>query len=101
LSTTPPELLVGRNSLWDAGFRGREVAMAITEHDRKVGALLGLDPARIAENRRKAEEESVARGTQPFSKERVREFTAFSDEVSDEEFERYMAYIYAERGWTA
>jgi len=25
--------------------------MAVTDHDRKVGALLGLDPAKIAENR--------------------------------------------------
>jgi hypothetical protein len=69
-----------------------------SEHDRKVGALLGLDPARIAENRRQAEEESRARGTQPPSKERLKELTAFSAEVSDEEFERYMAYINAGRG---
>ena len=74
--------------------------MAITEHDRKVGALLGIDPARIAENRRKAQEESLARGTQPLSRERLKELTAFSAEISDEEFERYMAYIYAERGRT-
>jgi hypothetical protein len=29
-----------------------------------------------------------------------KELTAFSEEISDEEFERYMAYIYAERGRT-
>ena len=69
--------------------------MAITEHDRKVGALLGLDPARIAENRRKAEEESRARGTQPLSRERLQELTAFSKEITDEEFEEYMAFINA------
>jgi hypothetical protein len=74
--------------------------MAITEQDRKVGALLGLDPARIAENR-KAEEESLARGTQPLSKERLKELTAFSQEISDEEFEEYMAFINAERGRTS
>ena len=72
--------------------------MAITEHDRKVGALLGLDPARIAENRRKAEEESRARGTQPLSRKRLKGLTAFSKEITDEEFEEYMAFINAERG---
>jgi hypothetical protein len=75
--------------------------MAIAEHDRKVGALLGLDPARIAENRRKAEEESRARGTQPLSRERLQELTAFSKEITDEEFEEYMAFINAERGRTS
>ena len=72
--------------------------MEITEHDRKVGALVGIDPAKIAENRRKAEENDDARGIQPLSRERLKELTAFSAEISDEEFERYMARIYAERG---
>jgi hypothetical protein len=36
--------------------------MAVTDHDRKVGFLLGLDPAKIAENRQRAEEEAAAKG---------------------------------------
>jgi hypothetical protein len=61
--------------------------MAVTDHDRKVGFLLGLDPAKIAENRQKAEEEAAAKGIPPLSRERIKEFSAFSDEISDEEFE--------------
>jgi hypothetical protein len=76
-------------------------AMAITEHDRKVGALIGIDPARIAENRRQAQEESRAKGIQPLSRERLEELTAFSKDISDEEFEEYMAFINAERGRTS
>jgi hypothetical protein len=75
--------------------------MAVTDHDRKVGALLGLDPARIAENRRRAEEEADAKGIPPLSRERIREFSAFSDQISDEEFDEYMAFINAERGRTS
>jgi hypothetical protein len=41
--------------------------MAITEHDRKVGALLGLDPAMIAENS-KAEEEWPTSSSTPMSR---------------------------------
>jgi hypothetical protein len=76
------------------------VTMAVTDHDRKVGALLGLDPARIAENRRRAEEEADAKGIPPLSRERIKEYSAFSAEISDEEFEEYMAFINAERGRT-
>jgi hypothetical protein len=75
--------------------------MAVTDHDRRVGALLGLDPARIAENRRRAEEEADAKGIPPLSRERIKEFSAFSDEISDEEFDEYMAFINAERGRTS
>jgi hypothetical protein len=75
--------------------------MAVTDHDRKVGALLGLDPARIAENRRQAEEEADVKGIPPLSRERIKEFSAFSDEISDEEFDEYMAFINAERGRTS
>ena len=74
---------------------------AITEHDRKVGALIGIDPAKIAENRRLAGEEADARGIPPLSRERVKEFSAFNAEISDEEFDRYMALINAERGRTS
>jgi hypothetical protein len=75
--------------------------MAVTDHDRKVGALLGLDPAKIAENRHRAEEEADAQGIPPLSRERIKEFSAFSAEISDEEFEEYMAFINAERGRTS
>jgi hypothetical protein len=72
--------------------------MAITEHDRKVGALLGLDPAKIAENRRQAAEKAHAQAIKPLTRERMRELSAFSAEISDEEFERYLASIYEQRG---
>ena len=99
LSTTRPELLVRHNSLWNADRIRREVlTTAITEYDRKLGALLGLDPARIAENRRKAQEEMDSPDIPPLSRERIREFSAFSDEISDEEFDEYMAFINRERG---
>jgi hypothetical protein len=75
--------------------------MAVTDHDRKVGALIGLDPAKIAENRRRAEEEADAKGIPPLSRERIKEFSTFSDEISDEEFDEYMAFINAERGRTS
>jgi hypothetical protein len=91
---------LGSISYATLGLR-KEGPMAITEHDRKVGALLGLDPAKIAENRREAEEASLARGTQPLSRERLKELTAFSKEISDEKFEEYMAFINAERGRTS
>jgi hypothetical protein len=72
--------------------------MGITEHDRRVGALLGLDPARIAENRRKAGEEAAAKGIKPLSRERVKELSTFSADISDQEFQEYLAFIEAERG---
>jgi hypothetical protein len=58
--------------VWDAGSRREVLTMAISEHDRKVGALLGLDPARIAENRRLANEKADAQGLEPLTPERLR-----------------------------
>ena len=75
--------------------------MEVSDHDRKVGFLLGLDPAEIAENRRRAEEEADPKGIPPLSRERIKEFSAFSAEISDEAFDEYMAFINAERGRTA
>jgi hypothetical protein len=74
------------------------VTMAVTDHDRKVGALLGLDPARIAENRRKAEERAIARGIQPMTAERLKEIGTGGPWESDEEFEEYLTSIYEQRG---
>ena len=105
--------------------------MEVSDHDRKVGFLLGLDPAEIpvpdsatasystpttaelagahdAHHRqaqpfldRRAEEEADPKGIPPLSRERIKEFSAFSAEISDEEFDEYMAFINAERGRTA
>jgi hypothetical protein len=47
-----------------------------------------------------AQEEADAKGIPPLSRERIKEFSAFSDEISDEEFDEYMAFINAERGRT-
>jgi hypothetical protein len=39
-----------------------------------------------------------AKGIPPLSRERIREFSAFSAEISHAEFEEYMAFITQERG---
>ena len=39
-----------------------------------------------------------SRDIPPLSRERIRESSAFSNEISDEEFAEYMAFINRERG---
>jgi hypothetical protein len=59
--------------------------------------LPGMDPASVAERRRKLEERLRAAGVKPLTRERLRELGTGGPWESDEEFEEYLAAIYDAR----
>jgi hypothetical protein len=59
--------------------------------------LPGMDPASVAERRRRLEERLRAAGVKPLTRERLKELGTGGPWESDEEFEAYLAGIYDSR----
>ena len=59
--------------------------------------LPGMDPASVAERRRRLEEQIRAKGIKPLTRERLKELGTGGPWESDEEFEEYLTAIYDSR----
>ena len=60
--------------------------------------LPGMDPASVAERRRRLEEQIRAKGIKPLTRERLNEIGTGGPWDSDEEFGEYLAFVNAHRG---
>lgn len=63
-----------------------------------LSQIPGMDAESIAERQRQLDEQLRDKGIEPLTRERLREIGTGGPWESDEEFEQYMAFIYAQRG---
>jgi hypothetical protein len=66
-------------------------------HASNLDDDVGLDPASIADRRRRLEARIRAEGIKPLTRERLKELGTGGPWRSDEEFEAYLAAIYESR----